>query len=109
MHHGEIMVVLIILIVMGARLARDRMGIPQRGRRGRDDRDGGYLPSQRGAESDRGEAERLRGEVRTLQDRIQVLERIVTDGDRNRSIALEQEIESLRDRAAIRRNQEIDR
>lgn len=104
MHHGEIMVVLIVLIVMGARLARDRMGIPQRGRSGRDDRDR-YMPPQR----DDGEADRLRGEVRMLKDRIQVLERIVTDGDRNRSMALEEEIESLRDRAAARRTQEIEK
>jgi hypothetical protein len=106
MHHGEIMVVLIVLIVMGGRLARDRMGIPQRGRRSRDDR---YPPPARDANQDGGEAERLRGEVRMLKDRIQVLERIVTDGDRNRANALEQEIESLRDRAAPRRPQEIDR
>ena len=44
------------------------------------------------------ENERLRGEVRQLKDRIAVLERIVTDGDRNRGLALEREIEALRDK-----------
>ena len=43
------------------------------------------------------DAERLRGEVRQLKDRIVVLERIVTDGDRNRGMELEREIEALRD------------
>jgi hypothetical protein len=44
------------------------------------------------------ENERLRGEVRELKERIAVLERIVTDGDRNRGLALEREIEALRDK-----------
>jgi hypothetical protein len=44
------------------------------------------------------ENERLRGEVRQLKERIAVLERIVTDGDRNRGLALEREIEALRDK-----------
>jgi len=42
------------------------------------------------------EKDMLRGEVRDLKDRIAVLERIVTDGDRNRGLALEAEIEALR-------------
>jgi hypothetical protein len=42
------------------------------------------------------EANRLRDEVRTLKERIVVLERIVTDGDRNRSLTLEREIDALR-------------
>jgi hypothetical protein len=49
-----------------------------------------------GRAEDDADAQRLQGEVRTLKDRIAVLERIVTDGDRNRSLALEQEIEALR-------------
>lgn len=40
------------------------------------------------------EAQRLREEVRTLKERIQVLERIATD----KSSSLEREIEQLRDR-----------
>lgn len=42
------------------------------------------------------EAERLLREVRQLRERVQVLERIVTDGDHTRSVALEREIEALR-------------
>lgn len=41
-----------------------------------------------------GEADRLRGEVRSLKDRIAVLERIATD----KSARLEREIDELRDR-----------
>jgi hypothetical protein len=48
------------------------------------------------------EKERLRGEVRELKDRVAVLERIVTDGDRNRGLALEREIEALRDKKEVR-------
>jgi uncharacterized protein YlxW (UPF0749 family) len=48
-----------------------------------------------GAEdSDRGEAARLREEVKKLQERIHVLERITTD----RENSLSREIEELRDR-----------
>ena len=44
--------------------------------------------------ADTGEAQRLQEEVRTLKERIAVLERIATD----KSSALEREIEQLRDR-----------
>ena len=43
---------------------------------------------------DTAETERLRDEVKTLKERIVVLERIVTD----RNHLLDQEIEQLRDR-----------
>ncbi len=42
------------------------------------------------------DADRMRGEIKTLKERIAVLERIATDERGSR--ALEQEIESLRDR-----------
>lgn len=105
MKSGEIMVVLIVLIFAISRIVQARYGVGPRGRRNnnRGDDDRRYMPPQ-----DDGEAERLRGEVRQLKDRIQVLERIVTDGDRNRGLALEEEIERLRDRPTIRRNQEIE-
>lgn len=45
-------------------------------------------------QGDPAEAQRLREEVRTLKERIQVLERIATD----KSSSLEREIEQLRDR-----------
>jgi tetrahydromethanopterin S-methyltransferase subunit B len=44
--------------------------------------------------ADEGETLRMREEVRTLKERIQVLERIATD----KESALEREIEQLRDR-----------
>jgi uncharacterized protein YlxW (UPF0749 family) len=45
-------------------------------------------------QGDPAEAQRLQDEVRTLKERIAVLERIATD----KSSALEREIEQLRDR-----------
>jgi hypothetical protein len=83
------MVVLIVLITAIASVVRARYGVVRTGR-GREEV---YV----GKRQDDAEAERLRGEVRQLKDRIAVLERIVTDGDRNRSLALEHEIEALRE------------
>jgi len=77
-----LMVVMIVAIVAYSRIQRAKY---QAGYR-----DG--VPARDDAESDA-----LRGEIRQLKDRIQVLERIVTDGDRNRGLALEREIEALRD------------
>ena len=76
-----LMVVLIVAIVSYSRLQRAKLLSGQ---------GAGRSP----AADD--ESERLRGEVRQLKERIAVLERIVTDGDRNRSIALEREIDALR-------------
>ncbi len=87
------MVVLIVLIASIASVVRARYGIVRTGR-GKEEV---YVGRQNDAE-----AERLRGEVRQLKDRIAVLERIVTDGDRNRGIALEREIEALRTDKEIR-------
>ena len=84
------MVVLIVGISAVASVLRAKYGVVRRGR-GRD-REEVYV----GRQEDSVEAERLRGEVRQLKDRIQVLERIVTDGDTNRSVALEREIDALR-------------
>jgi hypothetical protein len=78
------MVVVIVLIVSVANVLRARYrGEARRGRT---------------RDQDSGESDALRAEVRQLKDRIQVLEAIVTDGDRNRGLALEREIEQLRDR-----------
>jgi hypothetical protein len=44
------------------------------------------------------EAARLRDEVRTLKERIAVLERLATD-DNSNSVRLDREIERLRDRS----------
>jgi len=75
------MVVVIVIVVMVAGIIRARMGIGH-GRHG---------PAAAG---DGEENRRLREEVRTLKDRVEVLERIVTD----RTHALDMEIERLRDR-----------
>jgi hypothetical protein len=82
------MVVLIVLIGSIASIIRARYGIVRTGR-GKEEMFVGNRQSD-------AENERLRGEVHQLKDRIAVLERIVTDGDRNRGIALEREIEALR-------------
>jgi CHASE1-domain containing sensor protein len=47
--------------------------------------------------ADNGETKQLLAEIRTLKERIQVLERIATDN--NRALSLDAEIESLRDGA----------
>ncbi|PTQ07376.1 hypothetical protein CLG96_17670 [Sphingomonas oleivorans] len=81
------MVVLIVAITAVASIFRAKYGV-------RKDKWGNEQPLH-AADPD---AERLRDEVRTLKERIVVLERIVTDSDRNRSIALEREIDALRQR-----------
>ncbi|HEX8302445.1 hypothetical protein [Sphingomonas sp.] len=43
------------------------------------------------------EKARLRDEVRSLKERVQVLERVITDSETS-SVRLDREIESLRDR-----------
>jgi hypothetical protein len=83
------MVVLIVLITAIAGVFRARYGVVRTGR--------GKEEVYVGANRNDGESERLRGEVRQLKERIAVLERIVTDGDNNRSIALEREINALRE------------
>jgi len=84
------MVVLIVLITAIASVVRARYGVVRTGR-GREEV---YV----GRQENDAEKQILRGEVRELKDRIAVLERIVTDGDRNRGLALEREIEALRDK-----------
>jgi len=90
--NAQEMVVLIVLITAIASVVRAKYGVVRVGR-GRN-REEVYV----GTRQDDVENERLRGEVRQLKDRIAVLERIVTDGDRNRGLALEREIEALRDK-----------
>jgi len=82
--------VIIVAISAIASVMRARHGIVRTGR-GREEV---YV----GRHEKDPEKEMLRGEVRELKDRIAVLERIVTDGDRNRGLALEREIEALRDK-----------
>ena len=73
-----LMVVLIVAIVSWSRLQRAKYDSAK------------VLPAEQG------DKDRLAGEIRALKDRIAVLERIVTDGDHNRGLALEREIEALR-------------
>lgn len=80
------MVVAIVLIVTIGNIVRARMGI----RKHRDGYDYVASNSASGAE-----ARRLQEEVRALKDRIQVLERVITDN--HSSSSLDREIEKLRD------------
>ena len=84
MINGETMVVLIVLIAVIGRVmqVRARHGQSWRGE-----------PQQA---VDSADAMRLRDEVRTLKERIQVLERVITDN--RSSLDLDAEIERLRDR-----------
>ena len=88
-----LMIVAIVAIISFTRLQRDRLGLPSGRRRDR---------LNAGVPQNDGEAERLRAEVRQLKDRIAVLERIVTDTDRNRGLELEREIEALRHDKEVR-------
>ena len=83
MSGGQMMVVLIVAIVMIASIVKARMGV-------RRDRHGNEYLDRR----DDGETERLRDEVKTLKERLAVLERITVEKENS----LEREIERLRDR-----------
>lgn len=82
------MVVFIVAIAAIASVMRAKYGIVRRGR-GKNREEIFVGTPQSDAES-----ERLRGEVRTLKDRIAVLERIATEN--NRAVELDREIEKLR-------------
>ncbi len=82
MEDWAIMVVLIVLITSIAGVFRARMGV-------RKNRHGDELPMR-----DEGEVRRIEADMRTLKERVAVLERIATD----RNHLLEQEIDRLRDR-----------
>ena len=95
---SHVMIILIVAMVIGARIYRDRCLSrgqdawgPFGARRGRNRFD---TPRQGFAVPDDAENQRLREEVRALKDRIAVLERIATDS----STHLDREIEALRDR-----------
>lgn len=83
MNGGEMMVVMIVAIVMIAGIMK---------RRYRNERDFG----ERFDPAADAESRRLQEEVRALRERIQVLERVITDTHSTSS--LDQEIEKLRDR-----------
>ena len=78
------MVVLIVLISAIASVYRAKYGVIRRGK-GED-----FI------RPDTGESDRLREELRTLKERVAVLERIATENDRG--LSLDREIEALRHR-----------
>lgn len=80
------MVVLIVAIAAIASVVKARYGITK-------DAKGNEIRI-----ADQGETKALLAEIRTLKERIQVLERIATDS--NRAVTLDAEIERLRDPAA---------
>ena len=82
MNGGQVMVVMIVLIVMITGIFKSRLKSAQHGE----------------AQSlmNDPEAARLRGEVQQMKERIQVLERVITDN--HKSVDLDREIERLRDR-----------
>jgi Tfp pilus assembly protein PilO len=78
------MVVLIVAITAIASVLRAKYGVVRRGK------------GEEFVRPDNGENERLREELRTLKQRVAVLERIATENDRG--ITLDREIEALRNR-----------
>ena len=80
-------VLAVLILVFAFTIIRHKLGIPTRSMR-----------EMRGdAPANDGENERLRGQVQQLQERIRVLERIVTD----RGAETAAQIEALRDRDRI--------
>jgi cell division protein FtsB len=79
-------VLAVLILVFAFTIIRHKLGIPVRSMR-----------EMRGDPVDNGENARLRQQVTKLQERIHVLERIVTD----RGVETAAQIEALRDRDAI--------
>ncbi|KTF67537.1 hypothetical protein ACNFJ7_00625 [Sphingomonas sp. HT-1] len=86
------MVVAIIVVITIGKVLQARYGMVK----GRDGRLEG-LASRDPAE--KFEADRLRDEIRALKERVQVLERVITDNEN--SLRLDHEIEKLRDKNRI--------
>ncbi len=84
------MVVAIVLISAIASIYRAKHGIGRRDRGRRNNGEEGFM-SQSQPDP---EAERMREEIKTLKERIIVLERITTDS--NAAVSLDREIEKLR-------------
>lgn len=84
MNPFEFVLALMVLMFVFT-IIRHKMGIPPRSMR-----------QMRGEPMNDAENERLRAQVKQLQDRIHVLERIVTD----RGVETAAQIEALRDREA---------
>lgn len=84
-------VILLLVVVFAFTIIRHRMGIPLRSMR----------EMKEGTSTDEEKA-RLQGQVKKLQDRINILERIVTD----RGADTASQIEALRERDRIREGDE---
>jgi hypothetical protein len=82
------MVIAIVLIVTIGSIVRAKLGVRNRRHHGAHDIDDG---------ANGAEARRLQDEVRALKERIQVLERVITDT--HSSSSLDREIEKLREPA----------
>ena len=80
-------VIAVLFLVFAFTIIRHKMGIPVRSMR----------EMREGVSSSDAENDRLRGQVKQLQERIRVLERIVTD----RGAETAAQIEALRDRDRI--------
>ena len=84
-------VLAVLFLVFAFTIIRHKLGIPVRSMR-----------EMRGDPVDGGENVRLKGQVKQLQERINVLERIVTD----RGVDTAAQIEALRDRDQIKEQDE---
>jgi hypothetical protein len=85
-------VLAVLILVFAFSIIRHKLGIPVRSMR-----------QMRGDPVDDQENSRLRGQVQQLQERIRVLERIVTD----RGVETAAQIEALRDRDAIENGDKV--
>jgi hypothetical protein len=85
-------VLAVLILVFAFTIIRHKLGIPVRSMR-----------EMRDGTSDDPENARLRGQVQQLQERIRVLERIVTD----RGVETAAQIEALRDRDAIENGDQV--
>jgi len=79
-------VIVVLVLVFAFTIIKHKLGIPSRSMR-----------EMRGERANDGENARLRGQVQQLQERIKVLERIVTD----RGVETAAQIEALRDQDRI--------
>lgn len=86
-------VLAVLILVFAFTIIRHKLGIPVRSMR-----------EMRGdSTTSDAENERLRNQVQTMQDRIRVLERIVTD----RGVETAAQIEALRDRDALENGDKV--
>ena len=84
--NGPEFVVAIVFLLLVFAIVKHKMGIPDRS-----------LRQMMGGDANDAENERLRQQVQQLQERIRILERIVTDG----GVQTAAQIEALRERDKI--------